>query len=279
MAAIAACCACTQDLTPGSFCRSATLINCEREFACCTDVQLHDNGELAYATTPEQCAGAADVFCVLLFDVWDEAVESGRMRFDVSQANECLDDLRQNRDQCSAEPSERCGEPVIGLVEPGEGCEHNLECVDGGRCVFKRKDDGTFKKVDPDTGRGVGVCVARPRDGDACSSFENPCADGFSCSIDDVCVKRVAAGEDCSLSSECIEGLLCRDDQCRAPLAVGERCDVDDCREGAFCDDESRCRAQKKDGASCEFSFECLGICEDNQCVSLSSDSQTCTGP
>lgn len=84
-------------------------------------------------------------------------------------------------------------------------------------------------------------------------------------------------GEHCSIHSECIDMLKCRNGTCSQPTKIGSRCESsDECDGRAYCK-ESRCVERERTplrgktvsaGAACSASFECSGalVCHQGQC-------------
>lgn len=123
-------------------------------------------------------------------------------------------------------------------------------------------------------GDGAGTCTPRPGPCESCEEARR-CAEGECLEVPGagrVCVPGLA-GDPCS--SSCEPGLRCRAGTCRAPAqAAGEACsETDDCGEGLFCeatDGGARgCQPRRTAGAPCLSGAECLSdSCEESSCGS-----------
>lgn len=122
-----------------------------------------------------------------------------------------------------------CATPVGGesseclpLAEEGSTCESASECVSGLRC-----DEG--------------LCGPRVGLGEDCE-FITDCSDGLSCHpVDEVCVEPSEIGEQCrfldTMFVPCVEDAWCGEQDCEAPLQLGEACMFSNgCPEGSQCE-------------------------------------------
>jgi hypothetical protein len=131
--------------------------------------------------------------------------------------------------------------------EAGDRCSSQTPCKEGLRCV------ATY-------------CQAPLPDGRRCSDSIQ-CAEGSYCNEDtDVCTSpRLASGEDCDESRDCLPDFYC-DGTCQPRVAAGDDCTASDvCAVGTRCSIISRvCEPLLDEGDVCRSAEECAAglVCE-----------------
>jgi hypothetical protein len=197
------------------------------------------------------------------------ALKAGRLRFDSSGAQDCIDALDGAPcDQSALEErlTRRCNSVVHPNVGPGQPCFAAGECA-GGYC--QQTQFGC-----------AGTCMAYPSPGAPCQLFGPPemtcdptsqyCGDPHppDGGVPDggmggatVCIRQKQSGDACERDEECAFGLVClgtcqglprlhQGDLCNAP---GTLCD-----DGVYCDTTGHCVGQKQSGTPCDAPGSCL---------------------
>jgi hypothetical protein len=104
----------------------------------------------------------------------------------------------------------------------------------------------------------TGHCANPGALGAKCLYETHACASGLTCALN-TCVSNtaIAAGDACTLSSQCAKGLYCGSTgtgmACKVPGKLGAACSaLDGCAEGFYCDfAASSCKAKGDVGAAC----------------------------
>ncbi len=112
-------------------------------------------------------------------------------------------------------------------------------------------------------------------EGDSCANYE-PCGPGLFCSDDTdtwLCTVQGQEGDPCNpnLAYACAWDLLCLDEMCQPPLAVGEPCfSSEECGweqgEAYACIDQV-CAPQRANGEACADDSQCLSDWCDAECI------------
>lgn len=214
------------------------------------------------------------------------SVAEGKAAFDPQSAEACLE---QARTTCGLSETPACEQALVGLVEEGQLCREDYECVPGLKCS--------------ETGDDVCAQVCEPLSeiGESCNASID-CAQGASlderahCSEEGLCepqtvVLDAVEGEPCGDLDEgtrrvfCQEGLLCTasflsaEGTCKTAIPVGDACeDLDPCQGDGLCigdvclevairlEGES-CDDAPVEGRAAQFCNEFIGlICTDGTC-------------
>jgi hypothetical protein len=110
-----------------------------------------------------------------------------------------------------------------------------------------------------------GTVTPRAKAGDSCSS-SGECSEGLYCykGVDYQCPGRCQAfsevGQDCAGSGRCAEGLTCRDDVCAPPAQAGDDCTIESCNYSVSCPSGEIC----PENIWCD---ETLGQCQPGRMV------------
>lgn len=207
---------------------------------------------------------------------FNEALASGRLRFDEDAAERCLDFIRKA--SCEASPLT----PVMttrgleyddpcaflqGQVAQGQPCTRSVECGTGMYCAFAEGEQ-CLRVCTPRPAPGTPVTDAdacapgellvdfrcqRPLErGAACDStdlgLDGPCAWGLRCAPQShTCQPQRTVGDACGGDSDtwCGWSRVCFDGTCRPLRKEGESCNatsagqrygLQDCQVGLFCD-------------------------------------------
>jgi hypothetical protein len=205
----------------------------------------------------------------------------GGATYDAQAAGTCVSSLSDVAKSCGAsDVSAACDRIFIGTKPNGAQCEHSIECAaPPGGDAYCDVDDFL-----------PGTCVQEPRGkaGDGCSGTCTDNGSFISCSgggtdtgsalcwtnddlfcSDGTCQPLIAIGDACQWSG-CVDDAYCTSaGVCAAKLPAGGDCGSDwsACADGLYCDAAGVCAAKKPDGAACSDWEECVGSCEDNQCV------------
>ncbi|XXX75545.1 hypothetical protein WMF30_48635 [Sorangium sp. So ce134] len=141
-----------------------------------------------------------------------------------------------------------------GSVPEGGTCGTDWDCVRD-RCVYTTDASG----------QRTSACKARSVAGEACSSTFD-CDEGLRCDQPSppdagTCVQRLAVGGSCEGSLDCEEELRCgQDGTCQAREQAGGPCASDnDCATGTACDG-AMCAALGAAGAPCSADSDCASF-------------------
>lgn len=215
-----------------------------------------------------------------------EAVDKGKVIFDGSLAQDCLDAFgaqtcdTTDQDGRAFFPA-KCRDIVKGTVGSGGACALDAECKSGA-C-----DIPTSTMTCPQ-GTCTGDAPPAPGGAGATCSSSNGCAVGFYCDFtNQVCAELKAAGATCQASNECAYGLGCAGTTtartCKALPKLGEACPDGVCRDaGNYCNSAMQCAKIGLEGAACTSSQQCSSFypCDTQamKCTKAPSAGQACIG-
>lgn len=163
------------------------------------------------------------------FPQYQALIDAGRMRYDGTKVQACLDALRAKTcETLNERPIPACDAALDGTVALGGACDLSGECEGAAFCQAQ-------------AGTCPGQCVAPLVAGQDCAA-DDQCASGLSCSSEtQKCVRPTGLGQPCELGAPpCAAGLLCigKDNQtsgtCRTPDETFSAA------EGAACDPQSQ---------------------------------------
>lgn len=241
--------ACSYD--PQTLEREAISSYCHLAAECCSAA---DASEITVINVPyyslgkEQCierqseSGSPSELALL-----QESLSAGRISWDGFKAAECYRpsfdaanscDLNEYVKITSSRDEEECGlySFVTGKVPDGDPCVANWECATEGAYCDRPEDDGEG----PIVITAFGNCKAPLSAGEECGSGEAECAPGTYCN--GVCTRLASAGESCENTP---------------------------CSQDLYCSLAAVCADKKADGATCEWSEECLSSwCDSGLCSS-----------
>jgi Dickkopf N-terminal cysteine-rich region len=199
------------------------------------------------------------------------AIDAGRMRFNSSGAQECLDAVSSapcDRDGMLARLARHCSNVVQARVRPGGTCFGHAECL-GGICAL---------------GNGCpGQCVAWPAPGEACGGGCDPSVEycgvpmGGSAAV---CLTRKPAGATCAGDEECVFDLLCIAQKCAERWQpTGAACGgtTRPCGDGLACV-AGVCAPFVQENAMCTNASVCMpgSACAGGTCKPWRDVGQTC---
>lgn len=158
-----------------------------------------------------------------------------------------------------------CRNLLVGTIGEGKTCRSSLECVGELHC----------EGVGPTS---AGTC-RKPRATGGCGRTVDPLALYTRQAFDEShpectqrcgkigCVAPKAAGEACTVASECQKGHVCVGAKCTPVVAakVGDPCPTGACVEGAACA-RGKCVSPKPAGEKCDDDLECQGGCVKGTC-------------
>jgi hypothetical protein len=165
---------------------------CRKAFTCCDATELASDGATAVDEATCRATVAVGVSANVANNMDDMA--AGRVVYHGDSARRCLDVVaglaceQWGADEALARFPD-CLKVFEGKVAPGAPCTRDAQCADG------------FCDVN-----GTGVCVARPKSGEACTS--GLCSQGLVCLSDSVgsftvCGAALADGSPCRFDAEC----------------------------------------------------------------------------
>jgi len=116
--------------------------------------------------------------------------------------------------RCFREDGLSCGAEQVceALVEMGEPCVNNEDCVDGNYCPFAAMDR---------------ICTPKLAVGEACETFAGDCVDSAFCGASGMCEAKKPSGAACMDSDEC-QGAC-------SNMVCGEAGDLSEGWVGLFC--------------------------------------------
>ncbi len=163
-----------------------------------------------------------------------KAIAAGRVKFDASQGQACLDALSAAAASCTnldGAPT-ACKAAAQGTVKAGAVCNIAApECESGTTCQVTQTSSSSSVCT--------GTCVIQVTEGKDCT--QAPCMDGLTCNHSGnsaTCAKRGAAGATCQYDYQCLNGLACDSQKCTAPGTAGTACDTGSnlgCAKGFYC--------------------------------------------
>lgn len=196
-----------------------------------------------------------------------EAVKKGTVRYDGVEAQKCIDAVNT---QCR--PVGRCDDVFVGTVALGGACGDSQECSGDSWCDR--------------TATCPGVCAAKLGAGskvphvEACSTRRVLLAS----SGDITCLPNPREGDACTTTSECSNGLSCRDGACVTAPTAGQPCDGATCAVGFRCV-AGTCLAWAKRGEACANESSSGGApcqqglaCRDGVCGDMLREGESCAG-
>jgi hypothetical protein len=244
---------------------------------------LHDAQEKRRA----ECCGTKPgiVFATECTRMLSAALRSGAVGLSDADVESCAAAFARTLEGCEwvgpfpPDPPAACQGIVKGRVKAGAPCRSTLECEGTARC----------SGVGPTT---QGRCAPARADGESCGSATDPlasylrqtsldrerpeCASGRC--IQHRCSKPIEASGDCTVTSDCANGLQCLSEKTSAdsvrpskaierkcvarpvPSTEGEACPGGVCGAGLECI-LGKCTSRKPKGASCTHDLECRGGC------------------
>lgn len=198
------------------------------------------------------------------FRAVERAVEAGRIEYDGTKLQACLDEIQQRSCETLLEREpEACRDALRGTIEQGGDCSLSEECEGSQFCSFEQQCPGK--------------CMPLQLSGGACQS-DGQCDSGLVCSeATERCVEPAGPGDRCGGDEpECAPGYFCKganeeqntSGNCRTyedvfAAGTGAACDIlanDWCEPGLSCalqsisadfTLEATCVAKVSNGAAC----------------------------
>jgi hypothetical protein len=226
------------------------------------------------------------------------AIEAGRLHYDPVQAEACFSESVGDCDSIAAfRVSGPCLTVVTGAVPLGEAChadgtEYGDECADGfcagdtcpGVCTSYAKAGescGAGSPCEPSAHfcNDAGKCEAYAALGAPCAAAQ--CRPDLRCRANaqqqEVCSLPLALGDACLADpDECPSMSACYQGTCVAALPLGEPCELDDCGDGAYCDQV--CKARVPIDGDCGTAGYCVegAQCEEGVCIAFGKPGDAC---
>lgn len=225
-----------------NFCETIADVVCHNLYQCCTESEIEDYLSVSEPRTELQCIEDRKRDCQRDAADIRDSLQAGRITFDATRLNDCLNAIVAPENVCSAVVTElpykeACKDsPFVGTVATGGTCFFNHDCA-GAPDSFCGPDQ---------------KCKQKPQAGFPCS-FSMPCASQFYCATNGTCAAKLAAGAPCTGDpNQCAEGLFC--DSLATPMPV--------------------CAARHAGGEACTADAACTsGDCVPGQCMGTT---QTC---
>jgi len=219
-----------------------------------------------------------------------EAVDKGKVIFDGSLAQDCLDAFGAQTCDTTDEDGRaffmaKCRDIVKGTVGNGGACALDAECKSG-VCNIPSSTDtcpqGTCMGDAMPAPGGAGATCA------TATGTTSPCAVGYYCDFNTmVCTELKAAGATCGSTNECAFGLGCAGmttRTCKVLPKLGEACPDGVCRDaGNYCNGSSQCAKIGLEGSACA---QGTGQCSNyypcdlstNKCTKAPATGEPCSG-
>ncbi|HEY1812066.1 MAG TPA: hypothetical protein VGG74_06895 [Kofleriaceae bacterium] len=201
-------------------------------------------------------------------------VASGKVTFDGSVAQECLDAIvgtSCDQTQMTARIlPDACSHYLVGTVAMGSACEQNAECQSGACAIGDCQQaccTGTCAAVQAPAGSGD-PCITRP------------CEPDLTCSTNTgTCAALGGMSDACALPTDCDFGLGCAGGECQPLPAVGQPCLDGQCADvGAVCNEAGTCVMVGLPGAACATDADCsqFAECNGTTCVAFPMLGESC---
>jgi hypothetical protein len=172
-----------------------------------------------------------------------------------------------------------CDRIFIGTKPVGAACDGSLECAppaDGGRGQCEEDQNGQAVCVQEPRGKAGDACNQTCNDhgsGIDCEGF-GPADGSATCWRNDGlycdptgghCAVLISIGQACDQTG-CVNGAYCDNGTCAAKLAAGGDCSSSSeaCADGFYCDPSSKCQPQKAAGEACTEGEECTSYCNES---------------
>lgn len=182
------------------------------------------------------------------------------------------------------------GQPCSDDLECAPGSDGQARCDESGSghtCV----DQEPFTQAHGAAGEACAeTCAADPGGGTTCwgtssTSGSASCyvEDGLACSSGGICAPLSPLGQACETGG-CVVGATCESGTCVEQRSAGEPCTSSgSCKDGLYCDWVATlvCTASKSNGAACASSEECTSYsCDAGKCVppNLVANEWACSG-
>jgi len=201
------------------------------------------------------------------------ALRHGAVAVDSAAVDACVAAFDKTLEGCEwvgpfpPAPPAACQGLVKGKLGAGRKCRSSLECAAGLRCKGVGPTTpgtcGPPKAVRELCGSTVDTLAGYTRQTDEKDHPE--CATGHC--IKHRCADPIAAGEPCTVTSDCAAGLSCLPQGPRGKVCLekplpkgGEPCPGGACQEGLSCI-SGKCATRRRTGETCKSDFECRGGC------------------
>ncbi len=223
------------------------------------------------------------------------AVNNKTMRLDSCAATSCLNQIAaldcSDADgpytQTYSNSIPDCYEALVGKIATGKACTIDGQCGENEFCQSDDEADvcgGTCE----DVGLLIGQCGDIVCRGDQYCTPENDvcvsrkandaaCEADYECAYDAQCVasvcKKITSGLDVgavcdSMNALCKVGLMCINEKCVVPGAVGDACEYVGCGPGLYCTDNNECAERGDVGAACSDGWHCKSMeCVQGACT------------
>jgi hypothetical protein len=195
------------------------------------------------------------------------SVNAGKVKYDGSLAQDCLDAISGESCDPSAEDNrvtpQACIDAIKGTIADAGACANNNECISG--------------SCNPGTNTGTcpaGTCdptaPAAAKIGAACGTQGTSfiaCVDGAYCNTSNQCAALLASGQTCTADNQCAYGTVCSGTgtalTCnKPPQKAGDACiqhngGADCVITGLYCNGSNACAGYADSGATCSATVPC----------------------
>jgi len=266
----------TVNATQDNFCDQIAQVACHNMYQCCTEGEIESRLNVSEPRTELQCRADFSLRCDRSAADLKDSLAAGRVTFDATKLDACLNSIVAPTDVCSDVVMElpwktACKDSAwVGTVATGGACLFDFDCTGA-----------------PDSFCGPNQkCQMKPTAGFPCGTG---CASAYYCGTNNTCAPRLAEGAPCTGTTQCAKDLYCDTTQtmpvCAGRKGAGEACTSNlgcvsnECIPGTCmgtsqqCYTDTQCNSRcANNGAFCTTAYNCgAGNCSISG-ISCSSD-------
>lgn len=227
----------TVNSSSSNFCDQIADVACHNLYQCCTEGEIESYLHVTDPRTEQQCRDDVSRGCTRDSAQIEDSLKAGRVTFDASKMNDCLNAIIAPSGTCSEVVTDlpwkvACMDSAfVGTVATAASCFFNFDCqgAPDSFCSPAQK------------------CEARPTAGSPCGTG---CASAFYCAAG-ICQAKLGSGAACTSTAQCATNLFCDLNATPQPI----------------------CSATQPGGAACQSSAACISnTCVPGQCMGTSSN-------
>jgi hypothetical protein len=177
-------------------------VTCAKLADCCTQAEFME--QTLGSDTEQECVALFSGFGGIVFNVIEDSIEAGRVKYHPERMSDCLDVIASascsefaGRNDDPVGPS-GCEDPFVGQVALGGQCANDVDCV---------SEYCSGDSVDFNGNVMFGMCANVPSVGQPC--VDDECAAGAYCDHSGAaatCVAMKADNSACGSDDECTSG-------------------------------------------------------------------------